>query len=194
MADLAKIDIGSHFDARFQNERVPPLSEVLAQSKGKIRVIIELKYYGHDQHLEQRVADIVEDANMQSDIILMSLKSDKVQKMKALRPMWEVGLLTSAAVGDLTNAKADFLAVNAGLAKRKFVRSAHESGKQVFVWTVNDASTMSTMIGRGVDGLITDEPAMARTVLQYRADMSPLGRLLLELAGILGVVPKIGEQ
>ena len=194
MADLAKIDIGSRFDTRFKNERVPLLRQVLAESKGKIGVIIELKYYGHDQQLEQRVAEIVESVGMQSDILLMSLKSDKVQKMKTLRPLWTVGLLTSAAVGDLTHAEADFLAVNAGLATRKFVRSAHGSGKQVFVWTVNDPPTMSTMIGRGVDGLITDEPAVARTVLQHRADMSPLGRLLLELAGILGIVPEIGEQ
>jgi glycerophosphoryl diester phosphodiesterase len=194
IAELAKIDIGSSFDARFKNERVPMLRQVLAESKGKIGVIIELKYYGHDQQLEQRVADIVESEGMQSDIMLMSLKRDKVRKMKALRPMWEVGLLTSAAVGDLTNAKADFLAVNTGLASRKFIRSAHESGKEVLVWTVNDVPTMSTMIGRGVDGLITDEPAVARTVLQHRANMSPLGRLLLGLAGILGVAPEVGEQ
>ena len=194
LADLANIDIGSWFDARYKAERVPTLRQVLAACKGKIRVIIELKYYGHNQQLEQRVADIVEAEDMQSDIVIMSLKKDKVQKMKALRPLWKVGLLTSVAVGDLTNAKADFLAVNVGIASRQFVRSAHNSGKEVFVWTINDAPTMSTLIGRGIDGLITDEPAVARMVLQHRTSMSPLGRLLLKLAGILGIEPKIGEQ
>ena len=194
MVDLANIDIGSRFDARFKAERVPTLRQVLAASKGKIGVIIELKYYGHDHQLEQRVAEIVEAENMQAEIMIMSLKSDKVLKMKALRPMWKVGLLTSAALGDLANAKADFLAINAGLASRNFVRSAQKSGKEVFVWTVNDAPAMSTMIGRGIDGLITDEPNLARTVLQHRASMSPLGRLLLKLAGIVGVTPDVGEQ
>ena len=194
MEDLAQIDIGSHFDTRFNAERVPTLRQVLAACKGKIRVIIELKYYGHDQQLEQRVADIVEAEQMQASIMIMSLKSDKVQKMKALRPEWQVGLLTSAAIGDLSSAKADFLAVNLGLASRHFVRSVHSNGKQVFVWTVNDAPTMSRLIGRGVDGLITDKPAVAREVIQYRADMPPLGRLLLDLSEILGMSPELGDQ
>jgi glycerophosphoryl diester phosphodiesterase len=58
---------------------------------------------------------------------------------------------------------------------------------------VNDAATMSVMIGRGIDGLITDKPALARAVLAQRAGMSPALRLLLELAGILGVKPDITE-
>lgn len=194
MADLADIDIGSHFDTGFSAERVPTLRQVLAASKGKIRVVIELKYYGHDQHLEQRVAEIVEAEDMQSNIIIMSLKSDKVQKMKALRPDWKVGLLTAAAFGDLSNADADFFAVNLDLASRSFVRSVHENAKQVFVWTVNDAPTMSRLIGRGVDGLITDKPAVARMVLEHRANMPAIGRVMLELAETLGVSPEIGEQ
>ncbi len=58
------------------------------------------------------------------------------------------------------------------------------------MWTVNDKVTMSTMIGRGVDGLITDHPALARAVLAERAEMSPVERLLLELALFLGSAPK----
>ncbi len=192
--DLAQIDIGSHFDKRFNAERVPTLRQVLATAKGKIKVIIELKYYGHDQHLEQRVAEIVEAEEMQSNIIMMSLKSDKVKKMKELRPKWQVGLLTSAAFGKLSNAKADFLAVNLGLANHHFIDSAHKKGKQVFVWTVNDAPTMSKLIGRGVDGLITDKPAVARMVIQHRTDMPAIGRLILELAELLGATPEINDQ
>ncbi len=56
---------------------------------------IELKYYGHDDRLEQRVADMVEAHGMASDVVIMSLKSEAVAKMKSLRPAWKVGLLTS---------------------------------------------------------------------------------------------------
>ena len=49
---------------------------------------------------------------------------------------------------------------------------------------------MSTMIGRGVDGIITDHPALAREVLAERAEMSPVERLLLELSIFLGAAPK----
>ena len=64
---------------------------------------------------------------------------------------------------------------------------------KVFVWTVDDASTMSAMMGRGVDGMITNRPALAKAVLAERAGMSPALRLLLELADVLGVKPEIGD-
>ncbi len=53
---------------------------------------------------------------------------------------------------------------------------------------------MSTLISRGVDGLLTNRPALARSVLEQRAQMSAPERLLLELAGLLGSVPTISEQ
>ena len=121
----------------------------------------------------------------------MSLELDRCRKMKSLRPGWDVGLLMSVSAGNLQAIGADFLAVNAAFADRGFVRSAHRRGTKVFAWTVNDASTMSAMMGRGVDGLITDKPALAKAVLAQRAGMSPAVRLLLELAGILGVTPDI---
>jgi glycerophosphoryl diester phosphodiesterase len=193
MEDLKEIDIGSWFDPRFQDQRVPTLAEVLDECKGKIRVNIELKYYGHDVQLEQRVADIVQSRGMASQVMAMSLKRDGVKKMKSIEPDWKVGLLMSVSAGDLNKIEADFLAVNVGFTSRRLVRRAHEQGREVFVWTVNDAPTMSTMIGRGVDGLLTDKPALARTVLEQRAQMSAPERLLLQLAGILGATPELGE-
>jgi glycerophosphoryl diester phosphodiesterase len=191
MDDLNDIDIGSWFFPEFRDQRVPTLAQVLDMCRGKIGVNIELKYYGHDQQLEQRVVDIVKARGMASNIIIMSLKPDAVKKMKALRPEWKVGLLMTVAAGGISRIDADFLAVNAGFAGRGFVKSAHAANKEVYVWTVNDAPTMSIMVSRGVDGLITDKPALALAVLEQRAKMSSLERLILELAGTLGVPPQI---
>jgi glycerophosphoryl diester phosphodiesterase len=191
MADLGSIDIGSWFSPAFANERVPTLAAVLDLCKGRIGVVIELKYYGHDQQLEERVAGLVDARGMAAQVAVMSLELDQVRKMKSLRPAWPVGLLLSVSAGNLQASGADFLAVNAAFADRRFVRSAHRRGTKVFVWTVNDASIMSAMMGRGVDGLITDKPALAKKVLAERAAMSPARRLLLELAGLLGVTPDI---
>ena len=194
MTDLKNIDIGSWFGAEFKNERVPTLGEILDQCRGKIGVNIELKYYGHDKQLEQRVVDIVESHEMVDSIVVMSLKMDAVRKMKSIRPRWKVGLLMSVSAGNLKKINADFLAVNAGFADRSFTMAAHRSGKEVYAWTVNDAATMSVMIGRGVDGLITDKPALARSVLQQRASMSAPERLLVELGGLFGIAPEMDEQ
>ena len=186
LAQLGDIDIGSWFDPSFSQERVPTLKEVLEVSKGKANVVIELKYYGHDEKLEQRVVDIVEEAGMVNETAIMSLKYDAVKKIRALRPEWKVGLLSATAIGDLTSLDADFLAVAMGMASGGFIRRAHESGKQVFVWTVNDPISMSRMMSLGVDGIITDEPEMARQVLADREKLSSVERLLIHTALLFG--------
>lgn len=192
--DLAGIDIGSWFDPEFAGQQVPTLAQVLAECKGRIGVVIELKYYGHDADLENRVARIVEDLGMQDDIVLMSLKAEAVRKMKALRPDWQVGLLLSVAAGDIARIDADFLAVNAEFVTRSLVHSVHRNNRTIMVWTVNDPVTMSTMMGMGVDGLITDQPALARQVREARADMTIGQRLVLQLAEMFGVEREIAVQ
>ncbi|WP_311777375.1 glycerophosphodiester phosphodiesterase family protein [Trueperella abortisuis] len=47
----------------------------------------------------------------------------------------------------------------------KFVALAHARGLAVHVWTVNDAADMRQLLELGVDGLITDEPTLARSVI-----------------------------
>jgi len=185
-SQIDRIDVGSWFDPSFATERVPTLGDVLAAARGKAKVVIELKYYGYDQDLERRVVQIVEDAGMASAVAVMSLKYKGIQKIRALRPDWTIGLLSAKGVGDLTKLDADFLAVNKGMATPGFIRKAHAAGKQVFVWTINDPVSMSRMISIGVDGIITDEPELARQVLAQRASLSSVERLLLHTAVLLG--------
>ena len=187
--ELRKVDIGSKVSPEFAGEPVPTLEEVLLACKGKVGVNIELKYYGHDQNLEQRVIELVEKHGMEDDVLIMSLKYDGIQKVRKLRPNWTIGLLSAVAVGDLTEVDADFLAVNTGISTRRFIRLARKRGKDVHVWTVDDPITMSTMISRGAKSLITNDPALAREVLRQRAELGSLERLLLELAILFGTPP-----
>jgi glycerophosphoryl diester phosphodiesterase len=193
LAQVREIDIGSWFDPKFSAERVPTLGEVLDEARGQSRVVIELKYYGHDQQLEQRVVDIVERAGMVDDVAVMSLNYDGVQKLRALRPEWIVGLLSAKAIGNQARLDLDFLAVNMGMATPRFIRRARSAGKQVFVWTVNDPVSMSRMMSLGVDGIITDEPEMARNVIAERSGLSSVERLLVHAAVLFGrpVPPRI---
>lgn len=181
MADLAEIDIGSWFDPSYSGERTPTLRQALGAVKGRSKVMIELKYYGHDVDLESRVADIVEELGMAGDISVMSLKYDGVRKMQSLRPDWRYGVLAATAIGDLASLEADFLAVNTGQASLQLIKRAHQRGKKLYVWTVDDPLTMSRMISMGVDGLITNEPALARQVMEARNQLNTYERIALWL-------------
>ncbi len=186
LEEIQKIDIGSWFDPKFAGERVPTLAAVLEAVRDKSRLLIELKYYGHDEQLEQRVIDIVEQAGMVDQVAVMSLKYDGVEKLLSLRPEWQTGLLLSKSLGSLSGLDVDFFAVNMVMASSGFVRRMHAAGKQVYVWTVNDQVSMSQVMSLGVDGIITDEPELARKVLAERAEMSSLERLLIHAADLLG--------
>jgi len=147
---------------------------------------VELKSYGHDERLEERVVAIVEAAGMVDDSIFMSLDHDMVRKIKQLRPSWRAGVLVAKAIGDLTSLGADFLAVESRLATRAFVRQAHRAGQDVYVWTVNDPAGMLAAMSNGVDGLITDAPDLARRVVARRAQMTDAQRVVLALLIRLG--------
>jgi glycerophosphoryl diester phosphodiesterase len=185
-AELRTVDIGSRVGPQFSGERVPTLAEALAVCKGKARVDVELKSYGHDQKLQERVAEIVAAAGMAHDCIYMSLDHQMIERMKRLRPSWRCGVLAAKARGDLTSLHADFLAVEARMATGRFVRQAHRAGQDVYVWTVNDPAWMLAAMSRGADGLITDKPDLARQVVARRAAMSDGQRVALALLVRLG--------
>jgi glycerophosphoryl diester phosphodiesterase len=187
-ADLTDMDIGSFFGPEFSDQRVPTLREVLELAKGQSGVFIELKYYGHDTNLEAKVVDLVEETGMESDIVVMSLEYDGVRKTAALRPEWTYGLLNTVSIGDLTRLDVDFLALSANAASYSMIRRAQGRGMKVYVWTIDDPVQMTVMMSRGVDGIITDEVALARHVQDLRAKLTPLGRLVVWLAGESGLL------
>ena len=193
-AALRSIDIGTYRDPRYAAERVPTLAEALEACRGRCRVIVELKSYGHNQQLEQRVVDIVESAGMAADCVFMSLDLDMVRRMKALRPNWRVGLLVAKAMGDLTELNVDFLAVEARMATRRFVRRAHRANQDVYIWTVNDPAWAFVALSRGVDGLITDDPEGTRKVIELRERMSEPQRFLGAMLIRLGASAKTLES
>lgn len=54
------------------------------------------------------------------------------------------------------------------LIDRALIGRAHEAGLQVHVWTIEDPAEMNRLIEVGVDGLMTDQPAVLKAVLMQR--------------------------
>ena len=80
----------------------------------------------------------------------------------------------------------DFLALGQGAVTSRFIKRSHSAGKRVLVWTVNDALSLNKWMSMGVDGVITDEPALSGQVLADREQMSSAERLLLSAALFFG--------
>jgi glycerophosphoryl diester phosphodiesterase len=56
------------------------------------------------------------------------------------------------------------LGPRADLVTRDLVHAAHALGMRIVPWTVNDPREMQALLDLGVDGIVTDEPALLRAV------------------------------
>ena len=178
-ADLARVDIGREFHRDFTGERLARLSDFLQKASGRIKLMIELKYYDIDSELAQETIRLVHEAGMAERVSLMSLEISSVRQMQQLSSDIPVGYLSAVSLGRLTRLDVDFLAVSAREAQSALLRRAGRKKLPVYVWTVNDIDTMLAMLELGVDGLITDDPALAAEVIDRVTELLPAERLML---------------
>jgi glycerophosphoryl diester phosphodiesterase len=59
------------------------------------------------------------------------------------------------------------------LVDERFLAAAHARDLQVHVWTVDTVAESTAMLDLGVDGIMTDRPAMLRELLEQRGHWTP---------------------
>jgi len=166
LADLKGVDAGSWKGAGFTGEPIPLLKTVIDTVKGKMKLNVEIKINGHQERLEERVVQILEDKNFINDCIVTSFNRPTVEKVKELNPKLRVGLIFSEMPAeDIYRTNWHLFSVYYELVDQEFVDRAHRAGKEVHVWTVNDPETMKKMISFGVDNIITNRPDILLEVL-----------------------------
>jgi glycerophosphoryl diester phosphodiesterase len=177
--DLSQVDIGSLFHPDFKRERIARLSDFLSAAAGKIRLLIELKYYGEDNLLAGETLELVRRAGMEKEVQIMSLELKAVRQIQRLAPQISAGYVFAAGLGNLARLDVGFLAVPTGQATSRLIREAHEKGLLVYAWTVNDVDGILDLMEVGIDGLITDDSALAFKAIKDIRQLSPMERLML---------------
>jgi glycerophosphoryl diester phosphodiesterase len=189
LEEVQQLDVGSWFGPAFAGEHVPTLEEVIALCRGKIRLNIELKFFGPDRRLTQKVADIVRETNLEADCLITSLNYDALLETKRINPRLRTGLIVAHALGDIHRLDVDALSVRVDFLSKDVLRSAHRLGREVHVWTVNDARQMTRLMKRGVDNIITSDPDLAIRVRSEWADLVGSERLVMAARLLLGLEP-----
>src|SRR5262249_25010278 len=109
--EVRKLDVGSWFDPAFSGERVPTLTEVIDLCRNKIKLNIEMKFFGSDRQLAGKVADIIRAQNFESECVVTSLNNDALRDAKRQNPGLRTGLTVAHALGDVSRLTVDVLSV-----------------------------------------------------------------------------------
>src|SRR5262249_36686698 len=144
--EVRQLDVGSWFAPAFAGERVPALAEVIDLCRGKMRLNIELKFFGPDRRLAHKVADLVREQNFESDCIITSLNYDALLEVKRHNPRLRTGLIVAHALGDVSRLEIDVLSVRADFLSDALLYTAHRLAREVHVWTVNDPGQMTRLM------------------------------------------------
>ena len=176
------IDIGSRFDHAFAGERVATLGEAIDTVRDKIKLNIELKPTKTDRdQLARAVAKLIRDKQFENDCFVTSLDRQAVEIAHRQNSRLRTGAIVSAAVGDVTRLDVQVLSIRTGLITDVLLERARGAGREVHAWTIDDPAVMGRLIDRGVDGIITNDPAAAVAVRSEREALPIWQRLVLRL-------------
>ncbi len=169
-AELEGLEVGSWFSPEFAGERIPRLEDVLELCRGKVSLNIEIKNLGKESPLPEMVARMILEKGMGEQCVVTSTSLRYLERVKQLAPELRTGYILSAAYGDFYfQEKVDFISMRASFVNSRVVERAHERGMGVHAWTVNGKGEMERLRLLGVDGLITDNPVLAREIV-YREE------------------------
>jgi glycerophosphoryl diester phosphodiesterase len=172
LAALRDLDAGVQFPGQFPGEKIPTLDEVFETVGLLLHMNVELTNYATPgDALVPKVVELVKKHRLQKQVLFSSFFVRNLRKASTLLPEVPRGLLTLSGLlgfwGRTFGWRSDYYALhpyisdlNAGLVYR-----IHAAGKRIHVWTVNADADLKRMVGLGVDGVITDDPALALRLL-----------------------------
>jgi glycerophosphoryl diester phosphodiesterase len=173
-AEISKVDVGSWFSASFANETVPSLAELFAlfQSNNSMLYLEMKSDSASDQRaLADACAKAIAEHSLKDRVIVECFELPALKILKEIDPeiktvaLFEPTLTNPSVLSDQRIMKqaldvgAAALALHHRLARESLVRKAKEAGLHVVVWTVDDPAWIARGKTRGIDALITNDPA-----------------------------------
>lgn len=174
MAELHKMDAGSHFDVSYRGEPIPSLEEVLKAVGQLTYVNIELTNYASPlDQLPEKVAELVKRHRLVQRVFFSSFNIIALRRIQRLLPEAPAGLLLAPGWrGRLAHRflgrYVHYHSLHPALSDvtKTLVDQVHKQGRKIFVYTVNQEQDMRRLFEMGVDGLFTDDPLLAQSVLK----------------------------
>ena len=160
LAQLRKIDIGSHFAAEFSKERIMTLEEVISLVKNDLQLNIELKMIEQKSELLIiNLKQLLKEEDFVEEVVISSFNHCYLREFG---PEFRTAILINSypvnPVAMIESANADGIHPNYKLLRAKLIEEVHQAGYFVNTWTVNDEDEIKRLEELGVDGIVTDNP------------------------------------
>jgi glycerophosphoryl diester phosphodiesterase len=165
--ELQNLDAGSHFAPEFAGERIPTLREVMELCvENGVGVVVELKSPHLYPGMEEKVAALLGEmwTRGAENIWCISFHHDAIRKMRTLDAALPLGYLYPPAEmnfvhpDDVVQALCPYY--KSAVAQPEQVARAHELGKFVLVYTVDEPDDMRAVAAAGIDGMVSDRPTL----------------------------------
>ena len=194
-ADFVEFDVGIGLRIGHSEHERPAEEALLGEAlvllrDAGTRMHVDLKCEG----IEQAVVDEVRRCGVEDRLVISTTWPRSLRQLAAIAPgvpralgypqdrfgaagvSWPRVITSPAAAAARTvmparvphlllRATANVLALHHAFVSDRVVRAAHARGAAVFVWTVNDQTSVERFAGLKVDGIVTDDPQMALQTL-----------------------------
>ena len=178
--EAAQLDAGSWFNRRYASEKVPLLSEALDFIQKKGVTLIERKAGD-----AKTCVEMLRKKNLVNGLIVQAFDWDYLADFHKIEPQQVLGALGPPSTKDdkklsdeekkLSPAWID-LAQKTGASAVVWNRNidkaavdyAHSKGLKVWVYTINESELANRLLDGGVDGIITDNPALIWKTIALR--------------------------
>lgn len=180
-ASISEMSAAEVADARVDGEHRIPLMSELFERFPDARFNIDAK----TPESVEPLVDLVRTFDAVNRVCLASFELSSLRRMRSIlgpglltnmspvevASQWIVGRVPGKA---LRTAQVPPKAGPIPVVTRRFVTRAHARGSAVHVWTINDASEMERLLDLGVDGIMTDDCAVLKQVLESRGQWRPI--------------------
>lgn len=179
--ELAALDWGGWFDARFAGEPLPTLDQILKRLGPRTRLFIEIKANVMEQRngrayaLAQTVGDMLADPSYglsTQRVFVLSFDPEVLHIVHRRIPRYHCVLNAIGKYTDQILAAPDALlsplwAIDMNLAglTPPLVQWARRRGIHIFTYTPNRPAQLTRALELGVDGMITDRPGWLTRLL-----------------------------
>src|SRR5262249_42485842 len=110
--EIRKIPLSRAGSPEVAADRAPTLDEVLESARGRIRLNVELKYYGdHQPRLAERVIETIRAQGMADQVIIQSLHYAGLEEVRRFAPEIPIGYLFSVNAREPKRLDVEFLSV-----------------------------------------------------------------------------------